>query len=161
MKTFNTAGTCRSNNHYMVDITDRLEIIRKMVAKGDYFCINKSDQHEAAITMDDLRTYLGDAGYCVFSIDIDSFREYQYESELSFGAAILDALCWCPHHGLLRNMDRKPLFELLHFQDVSKQACPLYVLRDRIQKFASSSSNPVVLLYVFNLKMNGEFVFSV
>ena len=35
MKRFNTAGTCRPNEHYMVDITERLEIIRKMVANGD------------------------------------------------------------------------------------------------------------------------------
>ena len=96
MKTFNTAGTCRPNEHYMVDITERLEIIRKMVAKGDYFCINKSGQHDEALTMEYLRSYLADAGYCVFSIDLDSFREYALESELYFGAAILDALCWCP-----------------------------------------------------------------
>ena len=42
MKRFNTAGTCRPNDHYMVDITERLEIIRGMVTKGDYFCINKN-----------------------------------------------------------------------------------------------------------------------
>lgn len=46
MITFNTAGSCRPNEHYMVDITERLEIIRKMVAKGDYFCINRGRQNE-------------------------------------------------------------------------------------------------------------------
>ena len=35
MKAFNTAGTCRPNRHYMVDITERLEIIKGMVAYGD------------------------------------------------------------------------------------------------------------------------------
>lgn len=30
MKKFNTAGTCRPNEHYMVDITERQEIIRGM-----------------------------------------------------------------------------------------------------------------------------------
>ena len=47
MRTFNTAGTCRPNEHYMVDITERLEIIRKMVAKGDYFCINRGAEDMA------------------------------------------------------------------------------------------------------------------
>ena len=46
MKRFNTAGTCRPNEHYMVDITERLEIIREMIAQGDYFCIKKSGQQE-------------------------------------------------------------------------------------------------------------------
>ncbi len=45
MKFFNTAGTCRPNEHYMVDITDRLKIIRKIAAKGDYFCINQGRQN--------------------------------------------------------------------------------------------------------------------
>lgn len=45
MKKFNTAGTCHPNEHYMVDITERLEIIRKMIAQGDYFCINRGRQY--------------------------------------------------------------------------------------------------------------------
>lgn len=32
MKSFNITGTCRPNEHYMVDITERLEIIRGMVS---------------------------------------------------------------------------------------------------------------------------------
>ncbi|MDO4803169.1 MAG: hypothetical protein Q4A15_13460 [Prevotellaceae bacterium] len=44
MKTFNTA-TCRPNEHYMVDIIERLEFIRNMVAKGDNFCINRGRQY--------------------------------------------------------------------------------------------------------------------
>lgn len=35
MKRFNTMGTCRPNEHYMVDITERLGIIREMVVKGE------------------------------------------------------------------------------------------------------------------------------
>lgn len=37
MKIFNTVGTFRLNEQYMVDITARLEIICNMVAKGDCF----------------------------------------------------------------------------------------------------------------------------
>ena len=44
MRRFNTAGTCRPNEHYMVDITERLEIIRKMVAKRE--CYNWKEIHQ-------------------------------------------------------------------------------------------------------------------
>ena len=44
MKRFNTAGTCRPNEHYMVDITERLEISRKMVAKRE--CYNWKEIHQ-------------------------------------------------------------------------------------------------------------------
>ena len=52
MRRFNTAGTCRPNEHYMVDITERLEIIRKMVAKGEYFCINRGRQYGKTTTLE-------------------------------------------------------------------------------------------------------------
>ena len=52
MKRFNTAGTCRPNEHYMVDITERVEIIRKMVAKGEYFCINRGRQYGKTTTLE-------------------------------------------------------------------------------------------------------------
>ena len=51
MRAFNTAGTCRPKEHYMVDITERLEIIRKMIAKGDYFCINRGRQYGKTTTL--------------------------------------------------------------------------------------------------------------
>lgn len=44
MKRFNTAGTCRPNEHYMVDITERLATIHKMVAKGE--CYNWIEIHQ-------------------------------------------------------------------------------------------------------------------
>ena len=58
MRAFNTAGTCRPNQHYMVDITERLEIIRKMVAKGDYFCINRGRQYGKTTTLEALKSVL-------------------------------------------------------------------------------------------------------
>ncbi|MCQ2256567.1 MAG: AAA family ATPase [Bacteroidaceae bacterium] len=77
MKTFNTAGTCRPNEHYMVDITDRLEIIRKMVAKGDYFCINRGRQYGKTTTLAALANYLKN-DYCVFSISFEGLGDNSF-----------------------------------------------------------------------------------
>ena len=65
MKRFNTAGTCRPNEHYMVDIAERMEIIRKMVANGDYFCINRGRQYGKTTTLEAISNQLSDE-YCVF-----------------------------------------------------------------------------------------------
>ena len=75
MKTFNTAGTCRPNEHYMVDITERVEIIRKMVAKGDYFCINRGRQYGKTTTLAALQRTLEQSGYTVFSLSFEGMAE--------------------------------------------------------------------------------------
>ena len=43
-KIFNTSAVCRPEIHYMVDLSDRLEQIKKMVDRGDYFTINRARQ---------------------------------------------------------------------------------------------------------------------
>ena len=82
MKRFNTTGTCRPNEHYMVDITERLEIIRKMVVQGDYFCINRGRQYGKTTTLNNLKGYLEETGYCVFSISFEKV-DNTYFSTLS------------------------------------------------------------------------------
>ena len=88
MKAFNTAGTCRPNEHYMVDITERLEIIRKMVAKGDYFCINRGRQYGKTTTLEALSDYLRN-GYSVFSISFEGLDDNTFESSSTVCAEFL------------------------------------------------------------------------
>jgi len=41
MRKFNVNGTCVSNEHYMVDISSKLEQIKTMVDEKEYFTINR------------------------------------------------------------------------------------------------------------------------
>ena len=41
MKEFNTTAVCIPEKHYMVDLTERVKEIRKMVDAGKYFTINR------------------------------------------------------------------------------------------------------------------------
>ena len=91
MKRFNTAGTCRPNEHYMVDITDRLEIIRKMIAQGDYFCINRGRQYGKTTTLAALANYLKN-DYCVFSISFEGLDDYSFENAATVCAELLKIL---------------------------------------------------------------------
>ena len=45
MKEFNTTGLCNPKKHYMVDISDKLENIKKLVEKEKYFIINRPRQY--------------------------------------------------------------------------------------------------------------------
>ena len=80
MKAFNTAGTCRPNEHYMVDITERLEIIRKMIAKGDYFCINRGRQYGKTTTLTALQNTLEKTGVTVFSLSFEGIAEDSFQN---------------------------------------------------------------------------------
>ena len=42
MKEFNTTAVCIPEKHYMVDLTERVKEIRKMVDAGKYFTINRA-----------------------------------------------------------------------------------------------------------------------
>lgn len=91
MKKFNTAGTCRPNEHYMVDITERLEIIRKMIAQGDYFCINRGRQYGKTTTLEAISKQLSDE-FCVFKISFEGIGDSYFEDASTANAAFLKLL---------------------------------------------------------------------
>jgi len=57
-KIFNVAAVCLPDIHYMVDISDRLCAIKKMVDRGDYFTINRARQYGKTTTMYALSDFL-------------------------------------------------------------------------------------------------------
>lgn len=44
-KFFNVNGSCNPQIHYMIDLSERLSEIKKMVDAGEYFTINRARQH--------------------------------------------------------------------------------------------------------------------
>ena len=91
MKKFNTAGTCRPNEHYMVDITERLEIIRKMIAQGDYFCINRGRQYGKTTTLEAISKQLSDE-FCIFKISFEGIDDIAFENARTACAVFLKLL---------------------------------------------------------------------
>ena len=81
MKEFNTTGLCNPKKHYMVDISNKLENIKKLVEKEKYFIINRPRQYGKTTTLVALENSLKDE-YLVISIsfegtDINSFSTPQ------------------------------------------------------------------------------------
>ena len=63
----------------MVDISERVEQIAKMVERGDYFCINAGRQYGKTTTLSLLKKRL-DPRYCVFSLSFESLSDGAFES---------------------------------------------------------------------------------
>ena len=54
MKTFNTTAVCIPEKHYMVDLSERVTEIKKLVDSGKYFTINRARQYGKTTTIDAL-----------------------------------------------------------------------------------------------------------
>ena len=57
-KYFNITGLCYPEKHYMVDLTERLIRIKKLVDQGEYFVINRARQYGKTTTLKGLERYL-------------------------------------------------------------------------------------------------------
>ncbi len=83
MKKFNTTGLCIPSKHYMVDISERLAEIRRMVDEGDYFTINRARQYGKTTTLFALEGFLKDE-YVVVDLDFQDIGFDSFANEGEF-----------------------------------------------------------------------------
>lgn len=84
MRYFNTEGSCKSNEHYMVHLDDRLEKIKKLyVDRKKYFVINRGRQYGKTTTLRALEEYLKD-DYIVLSMDFQMMSTGDFVDEQTF-----------------------------------------------------------------------------
>ncbi len=82
-RTFNITADCKPSLHYMVDITDRLEQIKKMIDAGQYFTINRARQYGKTTTLRALAKYLVQ-DYVVVSLDfLSQLRGYYIDRDVT------------------------------------------------------------------------------
>jgi hypothetical protein len=84
MKEFNVTGTCIPEKHYMVDISNKLEQIEKLVAEGSYFTINRPRQYGKTTTMYLLSKKLNKEDYLVLRISFEGFDKEIYKDQQLF-----------------------------------------------------------------------------
>lgn len=78
MKEFNTVGGCIPEKHYMVDISNKLDQIEKMVVRGNYFTINKPRQYGKTTTMYLLAKRLEKKDFLVIRMSFEEFDQQIY-----------------------------------------------------------------------------------
>ena len=91
MKRFNVTGICYPDKHYMVDISERLEIIAQMVERGDYFCINAGRQYGKTTTLNGTEALLSN-DYLVLSLSFEGMSASQFATLESLGFAFMKEL---------------------------------------------------------------------
>lgn len=79
-KFFNVNGSCNPQIHYMIDLSERLSEIKKMVDAGEYFTINRARQYGKTTLLAALAEYLK-SDYKVISLDFQTISYGDFENE--------------------------------------------------------------------------------
>ena len=83
MKKFNTTAVCIPSKHYMVDLSERVAEIKKMVDAGEYFTINRARQYGKTTTIKALQTILQNE-YIVLNLSFEGISKANFSNEQSF-----------------------------------------------------------------------------
>ena len=92
MKKFNTTAVCIPSKHYMVDLSERVKEIRKLVDDGKYFTINRARQYGKTTTLNALSVSMT-AEYIVLSLDFQDMGDAVFETEGSFVQGMCRIIC--------------------------------------------------------------------
>ena len=87
MKQFNTTAVCIPSKHYMVDLSERVKEIKKLVDDGKYFTINRARQYGKTTTLSALKQVLN-IEYIVLSLDFQSVDNDVFENGATFSQAM-------------------------------------------------------------------------
>lgn len=145
MKIFNTAGTCFPDRHYMVDISDRIEVIRKMISMGDYFCINRGRQYGKTTTLDAIRQNLS-GEYCIFSISFEDVEDSSFENERTLYATFVRILSKSFRWTSIQSLDNEVRNIILDFSKEHTAECSTEDLQFFISDICHLNSKPIVLV---------------
>ena len=83
MKRFNVTGLCIPEEDYMVDITGKIDQIKKLVENRSYFTINRARQYGKTTVLNELRKYLANE-YIVIKISFEGLGDEPFESPERF-----------------------------------------------------------------------------
>ena len=92
MKRFNTTAVCIPSKHYMVDLSERVEEIKRLVDDGKYFTINRARQYGKTTTIDALCRSLVNE-YIVLSLDFQDIGDAVFKTEGSFAKGMCRIIC--------------------------------------------------------------------
>ncbi len=144
MKEFNTTAVCIPSKHYMVDISERVKEIKKMVDAGKYFTINRARQYGKTTTLRALRIVLTNQ-YEVISLDFQSIGAAGFRTEgvfvQTFSQLLLDR-----HEFLGMYIPEKVLEELTNIVQSDPERIRLDQLNRTCLKWIKISEKPLVLM---------------
>lgn len=144
VKRFNTTAVCIPTKHYMVDLSERVKEIKKMVDAGEYFTINRARQYGKTTTLNELRKAL-QSEYEAVSLDFQGLGSASFRTEEDF----------C--RGFVRMILNKLKYEIIHLPKDTAEQLSKFATEDReknkmedlmriVRSWCNESEKPVVLL---------------
>ena len=92
-KKFNVTGLCFPKEHYMADVSDKLEQTRAMVDEGLYFIINRPRQYGKTTTLYTLADVLRNTEeYIVLNTSFEGIGDVIFDNEENFSAGFVRIL---------------------------------------------------------------------
>ncbi|MCD7761406.1 MAG: ATP-binding protein [Clostridiales bacterium] len=140
---FNVNGACNPNRHYMVDLTSRLQEIRAMVDRGEYFTINRARQYGKTTTIRALEKFL-QADYMVVSLDFQNIESAEFGTGSSFVHALTREI-----NKKIRRMEEVPKgveAQLAILADRTDQQVRMADLMECFSKWCEQAARPIVLI---------------
>ena len=139
-KFFNVNGSCNPQIHYMIDLSERLSEIKKMVDAGEYFTINRARQYGKTTLLAALAEYLK-SDYKVISLDFQTISYGDFENEEKFVAAFSNEILISEY-----DIPEDIKSTLLHLADGKERNVTLSVLFRTLLQWCIISEKPLVLI---------------
>lgn len=146
-KIFNVNADCHLDLHYMVDLNDRLEKIKKMIDAGQYFTINRARQYGKTTTLTALAKYLRE-DHMVVSLDFQLFSTGTFKTENTFSLAFAKAFTQSWKENKIPSSDEiNKILNLLNTAVLEKREnFELQELFEILSNLCGNAENPVVLI---------------
>ena len=142
-KAFNITGLCQPEQHYMADTSDKIQLIVRMVEKGNFFTINCAIKYGKSTTLEILRRTL-EKEYTVLSLSFDSLGAASFSCEDCFFRDFLQFL--------IQNLEMQPtdftsfINELEYYLSDKEIRYTLARLHSILSKLCSISPYPVIMM---------------
>ncbi len=138
-KKFNITGNCRSDRHYMADVSKKLEKVYDMVEFGDYFIINRPRQYGKTTTLFSIADkYSFATDYAVFNISFEGIGDTVFETESNFCESFIRNLTKTAHLSIPEVKE--------WLKEIASSINNLEELSDAITELADKTSKKLILI---------------
>lgn len=142
---FNVAGPCNPEEHYMVNLEQRLEEISKYVERNQYFTINRARQYGKTTTLDMLAEKWKE-NYVVFYISFEGLAAESYQNESSFCKMFSGLLYDSIAYGEVEGVSESAKNTLRIWSYGEEGQITLRDLSNLISELCATSSHKVILM---------------
>ena len=143
MKVFNTAAVCIPEKHYMVDLSERVKEIKKLVDSGKYFTINRARQYGKTTTLTALRKSLNKDGIVLY-LDFQGIGKSGFDTEEKF-VQEFSRLTW-NRRRIDKGLSQEVLDTLKLWKDEKEPVVRLGELFDLLGEWCENSEKSIVLI---------------